>query len=450
MKYGSLISKIQGLSKGGIVRDPNSFSFITQYPPPLTLNKISNFKFKRRAIELYIHIPFCTGKCAYCKFFSFCVKDKKVIQNYLGNLEKELKIYLKKSDLKDRVIDSIYLGGGTPSILRIDQIKWLMRLIRKNLRVSKNVEITIESSPETLTAKKLFSYLEYGINRISIGVQDFNDDILRFVMRRHTGKMAIEEIEKARKAGFKKINIDLIYGLPRQTINHWKNNLSIISKLRPEYITIYHLRREKGTVIATLKKSEFPSKEEIIKMYLEGLNRLKELGYIQIAPDQFASPGNIFEQQENKWKVGKELIGLGASGYSFFNGFVYYNARSIKDYSKLVQEGKLPVWLGKEVSAKELMRRTLIFGLKTSGINREDSGLDKKMFEERFGITVESFFGVELERLRKLGLIKDDGNFIKLSLTGLVLSEEVCRELYSPEIKTQLDKIGDKFGRGGL
>ena len=96
------------------------------------------------------------------------------------------------------------------------------------------------------------------------------------------------------------------------------------------------------------------------------------------------------------------------------------------------------------------MRRTLIFGLKTSGINREDSGLDKKMFEERFGITVESFFGVELERLRKLGLIKDDGNFIKLSLTGLVLSEEVCRELYSPEIKTQLDKIGDKFGRGGL
>ena len=255
------------------------------------------------------------------------------------------------------------------TILRIDQIKWLMRLIRKNLRVSKNVEITIESSPETLTAKKLFSYLEYGINRISIGVQDFNDDILRFVMRRHTGKMAIEAIEKARKAGFKKINIDLIYGLPRQTINHWKNNLSIISKLRPEYITIYHLRREKGTVIATLKKSEFPSKEEIIKMYLEGLNRLKELGYIQIAPDQFASPGNIFEQQENKWKVGKELIGLGASGYSFFNGFVYYNARSIKDYSKLVQEGKLPVWLGKEVSAKELMRRTLIFGLKTSGIN---------------------------------------------------------------------------------
>lgn len=185
-------------------------------------------------------------------------------------------------------------------------------------------------------------------------------------------------------------------------------------------------------------------------MYLESIKKLTLLGYIQIAPNQFALPGNTYKQQEHKWKEWQELIGLGVSAYSFFNGFVYYNIRSIKEYDKLLQEGKLPVWIGKRISIKELLRRSLIFGLKTSGINRQNSGFDKRIFEERFGISPELVFGKELERLKRLELIRDNGNFIKLTLKGSVLSEEICRELYSDDVKARLEEIGDKFGRGGL
>ena len=285
-------------------------------------------------------------------------------------------------------------------------------------------------------------------NRLSIGVQDFNDDTLAYIGRRHTGKQATEALEKARKRGFKRINIDLIYGLPTQTIESWRINLAIVKDLMPEYVTTYHLRREKGTPIGRLDPSDFPSKEE--SMYLESLERLVMLGYIQIAPNQFALPTHTFVQQENKWKRGDELVGLGASAYSFFEGFVYYNVRSIERYAELVEEGKLPIWIGEKVPIRDLMRRNLIFGLKTSGINRDDGGLNKRIFKNGFGISPNLVFNDELERLKELELIEEKGDFIRLTLKGLVLSEEVCRELYSQEIKTQLDKIEDKFGRGGL
>lgn len=453
MNKNELIKQIEELENRGVIRDLKNYSFIVQYPPPFTLPLIDQVNFlKNPELGVYIHIPFCSGpkKCDYCKYFSIPSAPEDLKDRFIESLFKEIEIYGEKTDLLQRPVPTLYFGGGTPTYLSPKQLEKLVRGVKSNFLLEENAEISCEVSPETTTKERLEILLHNGINRISVGVQDFNDDVLTYIGRRHNSEKALESIKTAREVGFERINIDLIYGLPKQTIDKWNHNLDIIENIKPSYVTTYHLRREKATPIRHFPESDFPSKEENMYMYLSGLERLTKLGYLQVAVNQFALPGFEFKDQENKWKRQSELLGLGPSAYSFNRGIVYHNLRSFYDYERLTNNKILPVWIGKKVSTKELMRRILIFGLKTSGINRQDGGLDKRLFEERFGISPEVVFGTELNRLKGLGLIKDDKNFVKLTLTGLVLSEEVCRGLYSDDVKDILNKVEDKFGRGGL
>lgn len=453
MNESKLIKQIKEPENQGITRDLKSYTFIVQYPPPLTLPPIDQEQLlKNEGLDIYAHIPFCSGprKCCYCKYFSIPSPPEELIDRFIDSLFKEIELYREKTDILQRPITTLFFGGGTPTYLSPEQLEKLVSGVKSDILLEENAEVSCEISPETTTKNKLEALLHNGINRISTGFQDFNDDILSYIGRKYNSKEALESIKTAREVGFEKINIDLIYGLPKQTIDKWDRNLDIIGTIKPQYITTYHLRREKGTPIRNFPESDFPSKEENIHMYLSALERLTKLGYTQIAVDQFALQGFEFREQENKWKKQSELLGLGPSAYSFNRGLSYHNIRSFYDYERLTTHNILPVNIGKRISTKELMRRALIFALKTSGINKKDSGLDKQLFEDRFGISPDLVFGTELNRLKELGLIEHDENFIKFTLKGLVLSEEVCRELYSKEIKDQLEKIGDKFGRAGL
>lgn len=319
-----------------------------------------------------------------------------------------------------------------------------------------DIEISSESTPDTLDDQILETMKNSGVNRLSIGVQDFNDEILQARRREHTGQEAIDAYYRAREQGFDRINIDLIYRLPKQTLNTWSQNLVIIEALRPDYVTLYHLRKEKRTPLGKRDESQFPSKETAIEMYIRGLEFLIDIGYIQISPNQFALPQKNFKQQEGKWSFGNELLGLGVSAYSYFKGYVYRNIgrfgnrTDLERYTSIIESGQLAIETGERLSQIEKMHRAAVFGIKTSGINREDSGINKKLFKERFGCRIEEVLGDVLENLKNKQLVEENDDFIRLTIAGLIIAEEVATMFYSSGIKKRLEEIGEAFGRNGL
>jgi oxygen-independent coproporphyrinogen-3 oxidase len=440
-------------------RDVEKYSFVVDYPPPILRSQLNGVRvLEKPPVEVYIHIPECPYICDFCSFFKLRGMGEDQKERYVKVVEKEVAIYLEKSDLKLRNINSLFLGGGTPTTLSPKQFLHLINYLRTNLNFADEIEVTSESTPDTLTDEILEAMKESGVNRLSIGVQDFNDEVLAARNRGHTGQQAIDAFKKARFHGFNKINIDLMYRLPKQSLERWEYNLKIIGELRPDYVTLYHLRKEKRTSLSRYDESIFPSKEESMKMYLIALSFLVGLGYVQISPNQFALPQEEFKQQEHKWHFGSELLGLGVSAYSWFNGYSYRNigrfgmgiVQSVEDYMKRIESGWLAIESGEKISLKEQMHRFAVLAIKTSGINREDAGIDKRLFFERFGVPIQAVFGETLEDLKKKGLIEETDNFIRLTLRGLIVAEEVATMFYSEDVKRRLRELDDPFGRNGL
>ncbi len=467
-KYKEILNIIKEAERYGIVRDPNTYSFITQYPPPLTLNEVpdpllqilqANVWSLEENLHIYDHNPYCTGRCKSCTFDTIPNPTDEDITRIQKAKRKEFDIYHRYSKLAERVVCSIYFGGGTPTFPEAHYIGDQLDYYRNHLNLDKNCEISVEISPETIINKnKPKQLVSYGFNRASIGFQELDDTILKALGRRHNSKQAIEAYENLKNSGFKKINIDLMYGLMGQNLNGWINTVKKVLALKPDYITIYNFRREG----LTEKDYKFPSKKETFLMYLEALGTITSAGYNQIAPDQFALSEKEFKYQTEKWYKGNEFLGLGNRAYSYFNGWVYYNF-NLDDYINSIYSGYSSIWIGKELATEaqnkityfyheESIRRTIIFGLKTSGINNPNSGINLKLFEDRFGFTLfeTPIIWEHLKELRNLGLLEINPEHTKLALPGLVIAEEICRELYSDEVKNKLNKIGDKFGRGGL
>jgi oxygen-independent coproporphyrinogen-3 oxidase len=400
----------------------------------------------KESIGVYVHIPFCTGLCSYCHYVKL-PSESYLVNGYLDAVKTELGLH--KEYLGDLTLSSLYFGGGTPTCLTVKQAGGLIQALREEVIILENAEITFESSPETLSKEKLHALKSIGVNRLSIGIQAFDDHLLlKVCARRHNEKMAIDAIRNAQKTNFERgVNIDLIYGLPDQTLESWINTLERVKELMPGYVTLYHLRIKKGTLISQTPRDRFPSDYNTLLMQISGIEFLTDLGYVQISPNQFALPGHAFEHQEHKWH-NKPFIGLGVSAYGFINNAVYNNVRSIQDYGDAVHKGHLPVYLGKKLSEREQMTRSVIFGLKLSGVNRKDGGLSKKEFKEKYGIRVEKAFRETLKKLSELGLIEVGHSYVKLTYKGILFSDEVCREFYSREEKEILKRMGQAYGRG--
>lgn len=370
-------------------------------------------------IGIYIHIPFCKKKCFYCDFTAF-QNLEFWIDSYFENLKKEIILYQKDISVE---VDSIYIGGGTPTYIDYHYIIELVEIL-KNFDLSNVKEFTIEANPNSLTLEKLKAYKNLGINRISLGVQSFDDKVLKNIGRDHNKEIVLKDIENIRKAGFDNISLDMILNLPGGNFDSIKNDLEIIKKINPQHLSYYSLILEKGSHFYSLYKKDKlklmdDDLERDIFSYIE--KYLKNFGLNRYEISNFSKKG--FESYHNKkyWSEGGYLaFGLGASG--FLSNVRYNNVKNFVKYEKLINEGKFPIEFREFISKDEREKEYIIFKL------REVEGINLKEFENIFGHSLLEKYSEIVEKFLKLGFFEIDQN-IRFTHKGFDLSNEFYIEI---------------------
>lgn len=443
------------LVSAGLWRDRFSYELVYNYPPARILLPMQSFTVfpatlashaPDKSIGLYIHIPFCKGRCSFCHYLRYTNSRKELVDIYLDSILGELKLLSETPSLKHASISSIHVGGGTPTILYDLHIAAFMNFARNHFKIMEAAEITFESSPETIigeNSSKLQTLLRNGVNRLNIGVQAFDDRLLALCGRRHTASDAEFAIRKARDAGFVNINIDVIYGLPDQDLKDWQRTLVKIEELRPESVTIYNLRIFHGTRFAKFPPNRFPSEYESLLMQIYGYESLKYMGYSHLQPCQFVlSSSNVHQYVIDKWEKGGEFLGVGMSSYGYINDCLYVNHRTLEEYKDSIRRNEIPVCLGIKLTQGQRRSKAMILGLKVLPV-----GVNCLEFRSKFGMTTEEAFGDTLAKLENLGLLERSADKIRLSPRGILFSDEVCVEFYTPEDKIKLRQIGSsKYG----
>ena len=365
---------------------------------------------------LYIHIPFCLKKCIYCDFYS--VSDSKfIIGAYMTALCKELEMrkeYIGK-------LCGIYIGGGTPSILKEKDIATIMDKIRSTCHISAAAEITSEANPGTLTESGIKGMLNAGINRISIGVQSLRDKELSLLGRMHDAAEAIAAVTTARKSGFGNISLDLIYGIPGQDLVSWKRTLEKIVSLHSEHISAYELTPEKNTVLyEQLEKGRLhlPDEDEVAEMYYTAIDILTEAGYKHYEISNFALPNLQCRHNLNYWDRG-EYLGIGAGAHSFLNGRRISNICDVRQYIHDVELGTSPIAEETLINSREEIEETLFLGL------RKTDGFDIELIPAN----ITEHLKEALDDLAHQGLLDLSGGHIKLTRKGLIICNSVIVRL---------------------
>ena len=374
---------------------------------------------KNKEIGVYVHIPFCKQKCYYCDFISYCNKDN-LIEDYVKAVKKEIRMQNIQSQ-----ITTVYIGGGTPSYIDSKYIVEIIEEIKKK-NISKRPEITIEVNPGTVTKEKLKNYKKCGINRLSIGLQSAQDEILKEIGRIHNFEQFLETYQMARKVGFKNINVDLILGIPNQRIKDLKNSLEKIIELQPEHISVYSLIVEDGTPIANkIEKGELelPDEDTERNMYWYVKNTLELNGYIHYEISNFAKKGRESKHNKNCWNQ-NQYFGFGVAAHSYRDITRYSNTEKIEEYIKNVMTERLDRnriihEIQKEYDAE---KEYMLLGL------RKIAGVNISEFKLKFGDNPIYLFRNELKKLTDEGLIIVDEDFIRLTNKGIDLANLVWEE----------------------
>ena len=381
-----------------------------------------------KELGIYVHIPFCKQKCNYCDFISYCDKNE-LVEQYIKALKQEIKN--NSSKIKDSEISTIYIGGGTPSYINSQYIKEILETIKQNYNISKNVEITIEVNPGTVTKEKLTNYYENGINRISIGLQSCNNNLLKMIGRIHTYEEFLDTYNLAREVGFKNINVDLMIGLPNQTLEDVKTSLEKIISLNPEHISVYSLIVEEGTLIEKkIEKGELKLPNEKIerKEYWLVKDTLENFRYKHYEISNFAKKEYESKHNLNCWEQ-KEYFGFGASAHSYINGTRYSNTESMEEYiNQEMQNVQCEVGIDglhivHEIQNEEEQKKEyILLGL------RKIDGIKISKFKNKFGSNPILEFRNELNKLSQEKLIEIDLDNIKLTKKGIDLANIVWEE----------------------
>ena len=385
---------------------------------------------KKKEIAYYVHIPFCKSICTYCPFFKQ-VYNEKLAKKYVDHLLKEIKLYSNLPYIQDSMITAGYFGGGTPTSLKMEDLLRLIDFINDNFNIHPKAEISCEANIETVDEKYISTLLDIGINRLSFGVQSFNDKFLKILGRNHTAEEVFSMIKIAREVGCSNINIDLIYRLPGQTLSEWEDDLEKAIELEPDHISCYSLGLGPGTKLFEKElKGEIPQRPSIeidMKMYLLAREKLLEAGYVQYTVVDFAKPGKECVHHKINWEAPQgEYIGMGAGAFSFINGWIFCNIHHLEDYITAISKGIYPVLLGKKLTAEEKMSRFMVLGVKCLRVSKEK-------FKETFGINVEDVYGEVLDRLEKYELITVDESWISLTVKGMLYVDNVSKSFYTKE-----------------
>ena len=372
-----------------------------------------------KEIGIYIHIPFCIKKCEYCDFVSYCNK-KEYVPQYINALKKEIKNNINK----EYKITTIYIGGGTPSSIEENYIADIIETIKLNmndedLKDFENIEVTIEVNPGTVNKEKLQVYKKIGINRLSIGLQETHNELLKSIGRIHTYEEFIKTYKLARKIGFNNINVDLMIALPNQTIQDIKENLEKIIKLNPEHISVYSLILEEGTPFYNKyneNKIKLPDEELERNMYWYVKNTLENNGYMHYEISNFSKKGFESKHNMNCWNQ-EEYLGFGVAAHSYNNRIRYSNTNSIEEYikgsNKIIHE---------EQTLEDIQKEYMLLGL------RKIEGINIQKFKNKFAQNPIFIFKEQLNKLVDEELIIVDGNEIKLTNKGLDLANIVWEE----------------------
>jgi oxygen-independent coproporphyrinogen-3 oxidase len=366
----------------------------------------------KKNLSLYIHIPFCIQKCKYCDFLSFSSLEEDR-NSYIQELQKEL-IFKSKSTKEYQVI-SVFFGGGTPSILRVDQMQLLMKTIFEYYDVLPDAEITMEGNPGTLTREKLYGFRKSGINRLSIGLQSADDEELRRIGRIHTFAQMEENFYHAREVGFTNINIDLMSALPGQTLESYEKTLEQVIGLNPEHISAYSLIVEEGTPLADDDKllSQLPDENIDREMYQLTKTFLHQRDYERYEISNYAKAG--YECLHNKvyWTGGAYLgFGLGASSY--FHGQRFSNETNLKNYRFDGDKQEVQI-----LSNQDQIEEFMFLGMRLT------KGVSKKRFFEKFGQQMDEIYGNVFDKQEKEGLIVNTKERVYLTEKGLDVSNYV-------------------------
>lgn len=374
------------------------------------------------ANAVYVHIPFCKHICHYCDFNKVYLQNQPIAQ-YVNALDKEMELTVNKFPPKP--IRTIYVGGGTPTALPANLLEKVMKSISFHFpNEHKAIEWTVEVNPGEVEDELFFSLMESGVNRLSIGVQSFETDLLKAIGRTHTEEDVYETIEKARKAGFVNLSLDLMFGLPGQSLEHFNNTLEKALQLQVEHFSAYSLKIEEKTIFYNLQrrgKLHLPPEEDEVAMYELLMEKMEQHGYHQYEISNFALTGKESKHNITYWD-NNEYYGIGAGAHGYVEGTRYVNAGPVPHYLSKLDKNTLPIMEKHHVSEVEKIEEEMFMGL------RKRSGISKNRFRERFGRDVEEIYGEQLEKLSKKGLllIKDDS--IKLSKKALFVANEVFEQ----------------------
>ena len=353
---------------------------------------------------IYIHVPFCIRKCGYCDFLSFPV-DTCDVDKYIHHLVKEIKMYDQYS------YDTVYIGGGTPSILDIKYIKYIL----ENINIRENAEITIEVNPKTVDLYRLRYYKALGINRISIGVQSFNDAYLKILGRTHDSNTAINTYDNARKAGFDNISLDLMFSLPQETLDGLDKDLDKLFELYPEHFSIYSLIWEENTPFyERLKKGELKETDNDMEaqMYERIIDRARGSGYVQYEISNFAR-SNHFSRHNMKYWENKKYVGVGLGAAGYIGDIRYKNIRDINGYYSMLDTDVFPIVEKEKISAEDNEKYSAILNL--------------RMLQKGFLPRSDAHKNI-CERLKMKGMLDNKDDHYILTRKGLLIANDVMEE----------------------
>jgi oxygen-independent coproporphyrinogen-3 oxidase len=370
---------------------------------------------------LYIHIPFCDHKCIYCDFYSIITSDN--VDNFLKALKTEIDYYAKIYS-PERIITSLFFGGGTPSLMSAEYIDEIIRYSKQKFEFDENAEITLETNPGTVNKEKLSAFRNYGINRISIGVQSFDDDDLKFLTRIHDKQTAISTVYNAVDAGFENISIDLIFNLPGQTKEKWKENLKQAVSLPIKHISAYSLILERGTILNKLVldgKVKIQDEDYDAELYELTIEFLNDRGFFQYEVSNFAKPGYECIHNKAYWHH-QDYIGLGPSAHSFIQNKRWWNYSSLKKYISEV-ELKQNAMINFEILDKnQLQDEYIMLALRSDGIKLNE-------YINKFGSEWLDKHSKNFEMMKEENLIEIKHNTIKLTPKGYAICDEILSKI---------------------
>ncbi|MGQ9556427.1 MAG: radical SAM family heme chaperone HemW [Desulfurispora sp.] len=378
----------------------------------------------KNELALYIHVPFCLAKCHYCDFVSYTYSDEAA-GRWAVAVKQELALWARLPVCSGRTLATIYIGGGTPSLLPAETLGSVLTAVRRNFAVYPAAEITLEANPGTVEPDKLTEWRRLGVNRLSVGVQSLEEKHLRFLGRRHTAQQAEETVQAARAAGFANIGVDLIYGIPGLGGREWADTLRRVMDWPVTHLSAYALTVEQDTPLGRLVAAGrviLPDEDEVADQYELLLEVVPAAGLKQYEIANFARPGHSCRHNLNYW-LGGEYLGVGPAAWSYLAGHRFANPAEPADYMGLVASGTTSFHLAAPLEPREELVEALLMGL------RLRRGIDLAAFQQRYGVDLLADYRPVISRYVRLGLLEMVGGFLRLTGRGLLLSNAVLREL---------------------